>query len=254
MVTFSKNTLTVNITLPTSWQELNQKQMRLLFALLAEGYTETEVKTFFLFRWSGIKILYKYNNGYYCKLGKQEFVLEAELVASAINTLNWINKPSVVPVRLEKIGRHSAIEADFQGVPFEVFIICDNLYQGYLNKQDDELLNEMATHLYLINKPKLSKAERIGIFYWFTSLKSLLAHNFHHFFQPTGAASCNLLGCNSSLYQLMQDSINAQIRALTKGDVTKEKEVLLLDTWRALTELDAQAREYEELNSKYPSK
>jgi hypothetical protein len=49
-------------------------------------------------------------------------------------------------------------------------------------------------------------------------------------------------------------AVNAQIRALTKGDVTKEKEVLALDTWRALTELDALAREYQEINTKYPHK
>ena len=41
--------------------------------------------------------------------------------------------------------------------------------------------------------------------------------------------------------------MNAQIRALTKGDVTKEKEILAMDCWRALTELDAQAQEYQEL-------
>lgn len=45
--------------------------------------------------------------------------------------------------------------------------------------------------------------------------------------------------------------MNAQIRALTKGDITKEKEVLHLDTWRALTELDALAKEAEEFNRKY---
>ena len=44
--------------------------------------------------------------------------------------------------------------------------------------------------------------------------------------------------------------MNAQIRALTKGDITKEAEVLALDTHRALTELNAQAREYKELNAK----
>ncbi len=41
--------------------------------------------------------------------------------------------------------------------------------------------------------------------------------------------------------------MNAQIRALTKGDITKEKDILALDTWRALTELNAQAREYKDL-------
>ena len=48
--------------------------------------------------------------------------------------------------------------------------------------------------------------------------------------------------------------MNAQIRALTKGDVTKEAQILALDAMRALTELDALAREYEELNRKYPKK
>ena len=45
--------------------------------------------------------------------------------------------------------------------------------------------------------------------------------------------------------------MNAQIRALTKGDITKERDILNMDTWRALTELDALAREYEEINRKY---
>lgn len=48
--------------------------------------------------------------------------------------------------------------------------------------------------------------------------------------------------------------MNAQIRALTKGDVTKEAEVFALDTHRALTELNAQAREYKQLNSQLNKK
>ena len=51
----------------------------------------------------------------------------------------------------------------------------------------------------------------------------------------------------ASLAIHLQEAMDAQIRALTKGDVTKEAEVLQLDTWRALTELNAQAKEYEEL-------
>ena len=53
---------------------------------------------------------------------------------------------------------------------------------------------------------------------------------------------------------MLKDAVNAQIRALTKGDITKEKEVLAIDTWRAFTELDAIAKEYDEFNQKYPSK
>ena len=48
--------------------------------------------------------------------------------------------------------------------------------------------------------------------------------------------------------------MDAQIRALTKGDITKEKEILSLDTWRALTELNAQAKEYKQLNTQINAK
>ena len=61
-----------------------------------------------------------------------------------------------------------------------------------------------------------------------------------------------MLGGTSSIGRMLQESMNAQIRALTKGDIIKE--VLHLDTWRALTELDALAKEAEEFNRKYPKK
>jgi uncharacterized protein YbjQ (UPF0145 family) len=40
--------------------------------------------------------------------------------------------------------------------------------------------------------------------------------------------------------------MNAQIRALTGGDITKDEAVLSMDTWRALTELDTKAKEVED--------
>ena len=48
--------------------------------------------------------------------------------------------------------------------------------------------------------------------------------------------------------------MNAQIRALTGGDITKEKEVMSMDCWRALTELNEKAREQQEFNQKYGRK
>lgn len=136
-------------------------------------------------------------------------------------------------------------------MPFETFIICDNLYQGYLSTQNDELLDQLGSTLY--NKPIAFKPyERINIFYWFAALKDSMAQKYSDFFQPVaGAADGNLLGSSATS---VEDAMNAQIRALTKGDVTKEAEVLALDTHRALTELNAQAREYKELNAKLQSK
>lgn len=48
----------------------------------------------------------------------------------------------------------------------------------------------------------------------------------------------------------MVGAMNAQIRALTGGDITKEEIIRKADVWRALTELDAKAREAEELNKR----
>ena len=73
-----------------------------------------------------------------------------------------------------------------------------------------------------------------------------------HFLQPAASVSSeNLLEQGAPLGQRLQEAMNAQIRALTKGDITKEKQVLSMDTWRALAELDAQAKEYEELKRQY---
>ena len=58
----------------------------------------------------------------------------------------------------------------------------------------------------------------------------------------------NLLGSGQQdIYSQLRESTNAMIRALTGGDITKEAAIMKMDTWRALTELDAKAREVEEL-------
>ena len=73
---------------------------------------------------------------------------------------------------------------------------------------------------------------------------------FPHFLRPAESAGSG----STPDYDTLRRNVDAQIRALTKGDVTKESQILALDTWRALTELDAQAREYEELNKRMSKK
>lgn len=50
-----------------------------------------------------------------------------------------------------------------------------------------------------------------------------------------------------SIDSQLQEGMDSQIRDITKGDITKEAQILRLDTWRALTELNAQAREYKQI-------
>lgn len=243
-------TISINFIVPQGWHELGDKQLRYVYDLIAKEYATDEIKTLCLLRWSGTKVIGRQESGtYLLKKSKILFEVTPLTLAELLPHLDWLGSLPTVPVRISKINRQSALPADFSEVPFETFIICDNLYQGYLSTLNDELLDQLGATLYgkdIAFKPY----ERISIFYWFAALKESLSKKYSDFFQPiAGASDGNLLGSSASV----EDAMNAQIRALTKGDITKEAEVLALDTHRALTELNAQAREYKELNAKMQS-
>lgn len=255
-ITFSStkrsSSISINFIVPQGWHELSDKQLRYVYQLLAADYATDEVKTLCLLQWSGTKVIGRQESGaYLLKKGKILFEVTPLTLAELLPHLEWLGSILTVPVRLSKINRQHALPADFSEVPFETFIICDNLYQGYLQTQDDNLLDQLGATLYgksMTFKPY----ERINVFYWFAALKDAFSRKFPDFFQPLDAATGgNLLG---SSVASVEDAMNAQIRALTKGDVTKEGEVLALDTHRALTELNAQAREYKVLNAKTKAK
>ena len=245
-------TISINFIVPQGWHELSDRQLRYVYQLLANEFATDEVKNLCLLQWSGTKVIGRQDSGaYLLKKGKFLFEVTPLTLAELLPHLDWLGSIPTVPVRISKINRQHALPADFSEVPFETFIICDNLYQGYLTTQDDTLLDQLGATLYgksMTFKPY----ERINIFYWFAALKDTFSRKFPDFFQPVDAATGgNLLGSSAAS---VEDAMNAQIRALTKGDVTKEAEVLALDTHRALTELNAQAREYKELNAKTASK
>lgn len=244
--------LHIDLAVPQGWHELSDKQLRYAFELIANGLTSDEIKTLCLFRWSGLSVRHRHNADFVCKLGKRSFVITALQIAEVIPALDWLDTIPPQPVCISRIGRYRPFAADFSEVAFEKFIICDNLYQGYLATQSDDLLDQLASILYNHNLSphNLSPAHRVSVFYWFASVKDLFARQFPNFFQ-TATQPDNLLGGNRlPTGAQIQQAVNTMIRALTKGDITKEREILSLDTHRALTELDAQAREFFELRSK----
>lgn len=244
----------VELSIPKNWEETTEKQRELFFRLAAHDLLPEEVKVMCLFEWNGIEILYRWRTGNYaCRQGKKFFFVAPESVAAAVMShMDWLDETPKRPMRQERIAGKNAVAADFKGVPFEIYIACDNLYQGYLLRQDDSFLLEMARMMYDAPKLKAEKWQLLSVFYWFAGLKELLAQCFKNFYSPMSSVNDgtgNLLDGQKSNAQKVIEAMNAQIRALTKGDITKENEVLALDTWRALTELDAQAKEYQQLKN-----
>lgn len=242
-------TIKIDFIVPQGWHELTDAQLRYLYNLIALELSSEEIAVTCLLQWSGTRVIGRQPDGaYLLQQKKQLFEVKPLAIAELIKEIDWLGQLPTYPVRLSAIRKATAVAADFQGVPFETFIVCDNLYQGYLQTQREEMLDELAATLYG-RKLKLSAAERISIFYWMASLKEYFSHRFSDFFQPiAGEQDSNLLG-SPNLGAKLQEAMDSQIRALTKGDITKEREILALDTWRALTELNSQAREYKQLQA-----
>lgn len=257
----------ISLTVPSSWSELSQDQLAYLLDIIVRvqnanqagkfssiddysAQTRTAVATHCLFHWTGLEVVTPYDDNYLLKYGDDTFVISAQRLAEALAALDWIKDVPSEPIRLDRINDAEAVNADISGLPFEDYLACENLWQGYLATHDNARLRDMAEILYRREGINPSESQLLGVFYWWASVKSMLSSLFPHFLRPTEAAD----GESVPDYDTLRRNVDAQIRALTKGDVTKETQILALDTWRALTELDAQAREYEELNKRMSKK
>jgi len=210
--------LHIDLAVPQGWHELSDKQLRYAFELIAKGFTSDdkqcqreqsracssyaecslfsceEIKILCLFRWSGLKVRHRHNADFICHLHKQTFRLTALQIAEVLPALDWLDTIPSQPVCISRIGRYRPFAADFSEVAFEKFIICDNLYQGYLATQRDDLLDQLASILYQSPIPiSLSPAEKISAFYWFASVKDLFAKLYPNFFQSASQPE-NMLG------------------------------------------------------------
>lgn len=119
----------------------------------------------------------------------------------------------------------------------------EKYYQGYLATKEQRYALGLAKLLYPGGVQSIDDAELTNCVMWFSYVKKQFSKSFRHFFKPApdGGKSVDWV-----------EQMNAQIRALTDGDITKESAVLEKDCWRALTELDAKAHEAEEFRKKYP--
>lgn len=234
----------ISLSIPKTWQDLPDRELRFVYQLLQGEYPLPKIKTLCLLRWGHLKLVRREGAVFIVRLQKHTFPLSALQISEAVQCLAWLGDFPQYPVRLSRIGRHRPVRADFQNVSFGNFLALDNLYQGFLQSQKPELLRDMAALMYQAPKIQLSKVEEISIFYWYTSLKRYFANMFTHFFRMEQVSANNPTALS---FQQLQQNMNTQIRALTGGDITKEKEVLEMDCWRALTELEAKAIDYEEL-------
>lgn len=260
-----KKTVTINLSAPTSWQELSQEQLLIVFDLLAIEREPTAIKTYMLIYFCHLHVIKKTRYGWkfwtMVDGEKRVIYIRTSEMQSFIHQFDFIDQLEDMDCRLDAVcGLHAADVLLQQGVSFGEYLYAEKYYQNFIASKDMEWLDNVAMWLYRdkngraagygdaiddngkkVDDVTLTPGERIGTMLWYAHIKHVMADAFPHFFKKTSVEDGEPERVNFiELY-------NVQLRALTGGDATKEKEVLALDCWRALTELDAKAREAEEL-------
>lgn len=251
----------LHLTCPRSWREMTQEQLRYALHIIGSGlYSSVEGRTMMLLHFTGIVVRKKTPLGWDCsvtvagddgKRHRHRFFLQSWQVQDMIQQLEFVDSYETFDVRLESIGGRKAVDPLLHRVMFQDYLNMEKYYQGYLATKQQRYAIGLARLLYPnyvwasdIGITSLDDAELTNCIMWYSYVKKQFSRFFRHFFRPapvTQGKTVNWI-----------DQMNAQIRALTDGDITKESAVLEKDCWRALTELDAKAREAEEFRRRFP--
>lgn len=264
----SPNPVVVDITLPTSWDELDEPLLIYILRLMAAGFTFDDIRSYIVIR----------------KIPRTALRhIPTDQLAVAASHLKFLETPPDRPLRPAQLAGGTAINAGLQGVLFRDYLIIENLWQGFMDEQAataesleaaavprvdtvenvetvktvaradspspvDVTLDSAALRALLpllfpgYREKNYEPWHALAVVYWIQGLKALFAQTFPNLFRPTAPTA-------DAAPPDMRMVMETQIRALTDGDVTKREAVLSTDTWAALTELDAKAREAEEINA-----
>lgn len=273
----------IDLYAPTAWRKMTQAQLRYVLMLLSLFEDVTVVKTYMLFRLSGIhveglppRITRNQAKAFACWYRpawwrtRRWFTLEPWQVESMIRQFDFIDPFDGMDVRLERIRGCRAVDDILDHYPFGDYLMAEQYYQLALSSGNPMMIERLACFLYLKKKVvvkrwvlglipdfgtkkihpgklSLSPAEQMGTLRWFAHVKGVFAERWPYFFRRVDAdieeMDIDLVG-----------AMNAQIRALTEGDITKEDTIKKLPCWRALTELNEKAREAKEFHEKYDKK
>ena len=244
---------TVNIHLPRQWRNCSRRQYRWLLKTMIRrsDLTTLELKAIAMVRLTGMKILWHNpeRTEFLVKYARKIFEIDAEEFALIVRRLDWVLFPPDYPWRPDSIAWGKPKDPLLMDVDFQTYLELENLYQGYLATEREDILRMMARKLVRRRLRRFRRWELLAVFFWYASVKDWLASRFPHFFESVSPERSLDGTFHAPTQKQLQEAMDAQIRALTKGDIAREEMILDMPCHRALTELDAQAREYQELKS-----
>lgn len=264
--THKDGTQEFNFKSPSSWAELSEEQLRYVLSVMSIHHDHIVIKCYLLARFCGLTVHKYTRTGWKCsvkcdesgengdaKIGKvRERVLyiSAAEILSLLKNFDFIDKfTDFRPLQRASDVLLTAVDSMLHDVSFYDYLNIEKNYQLFMLNQEDKFLSKMAHLMYRTADGSADETahfepyELLGVFMWFSSVKEYFAANFTHFFKPARE------GGELRRVDILP-AMQAQIRALTDGDVTKQQAVYNTDCWAALTELDNKAREAEEFKER----
>ena len=271
----------INLDLPQTWSDLNDDQLRYVLRLRnIESVTPMEIRLLTVLKFAGLeerkprteteRAFAESNNVRYFKVARcsesrvKEMPLPDWFLTESIKRMAWLDEPTDDVTRIVNlISGHLPYEADLSDMPFGIYLQVENAWQTALSwaaamseqkankevqKHLHECLDELASLLYyprrewyLPFKPrKVSYPPETAqnIMHWMIGWHKYALYAFPHLFRRSGGSSSPITS------EALREQTDAQLSALTGGDVTKLPIVLKSTmTHDALYVLDIKAHE-----------
>nr|DAL21630.1 MAG TPA_asm: hypothetical protein [Caudoviricetes sp.] len=257
--THKDGTQEFNFKAPSSWAELSEEQLRYVLYILSSNRDKIVAKCHLLVRFCGLEVHKHTRTGWKCSVlcsvpgempkRKVLYISSAEIL-SLLKNFDFIDKfTDFRPLQRASDVLLTAVDSMLHDVSFYDYLNIEKNYQLFMLNQEDKFLSKMAHLMYRTADGSADETahfepyELLGVFMWFSNVKEYFAANFTHFFKPARE------GGELRRVDILP-AMQAQIRALTDGDVTKQQAVYNTDCWAALTELDNKAREAEEFKER----
>ena len=271
----------INLDLPQTWSDLNDDQLRYVLRLRnIESVTPMEIRLLAVLKFAGLeerkprteteRAFAESNNVRYFKVARcsesrvKEMPLPEWFLTESIKRMAWLDEPTDDVTRIVNlISGHLPYEADLSDMSFGIYLQVENAWQTALSwaaalsgqkankeaqKHLHECLDELASLLYyphrewyLPFKPrKVSYPPETAqnIMHWMIGWHKYALYAFPHLFRRSGGSSSPITS------EALREQTDAQLSALTGGDVTKLPIVLKSTmTHDALHVLDIKAHE-----------
>ena len=271
----------VNLDLPQTWSDLNDDQLRYILRLRnIESVTPMEIRLLAVLKFAGLeerkprteteRAFAESNNVRYYKVARssesrvKEMPLPDWFLTESIKRMAWLDEPTDDVTRIANlISGHLPYEADLSDMPFGIYLQVENAWQTALSwaaamseqkankeaqKHLHECLDELASLLYYprrewyhtLKPRKVSYPPETAqnIMHWMIGWHKYALYSFPYLFRRSGGSSSPITS------EALRKQTDAQLSALTGGDVTKLPIVLKSTmTHDALHVLDIKAHE-----------